>query len=92
MIIMFCFLKSNCIICIEQFHTIIILIISHSDPEEMPHNMASGQGFHRLLKNFTREHSDSVVECFDSRPKGRGFKPHRCHCVVVLEQDKFILA
>ena len=22
----------------------------------------------------------------DSRPKGRGFKPHRCHCVVVLEQ------
>ena len=23
----------------------------------------------------------------DSRPKGRGFEPHRCHCVVVLEQD-----
>ena len=28
----------------------------------------------------------------DSRPKGRGFKPHRGHCVVVLEQDTFILA
>ena len=28
----------------------------------------------------------------DSRPRGRGFKPHRCHCVVVLEQDTFILA
>ena len=28
----------------------------------------------------------------DSRPKGRGFKPHRSHCVVVLEQDTFILA
>ena len=28
----------------------------------------------------------------DSRPKGRGFKPHRCHCNVVLEQDTFILA
>ena len=28
----------------------------------------------------------------DSRPKGRGFKPHRCHYVVVLEQDTFILA
>ena len=28
----------------------------------------------------------------DSRPKGRGFKPHRRHCVVVLEQDTFILA
>ena len=23
----------------------------------------------------------------DSRPKGLGFEPHRCHCVVVLEQD-----
>ena len=28
----------------------------------------------------------------DSRPKGRGFKPHRCHCVVVLEKDTFVLA
>ena len=28
----------------------------------------------------------------DSRPKGRGFEPHRSHCVVVLEQDTFILA
>ena len=28
----------------------------------------------------------------DSRPKGRGLEPHRRHCVVVLEQDTFILA
>ena len=28
----------------------------------------------------------------DLRPRGRGLKPHRCHCVVVLEQDTFILA
>ena len=28
----------------------------------------------------------------DSRPKGGGFKPHQRHCVVVLEQDTFILA
>ena len=28
----------------------------------------------------------------DSRPKGSGFEPHRHHCVVVLEQDSFILA
>ena len=28
----------------------------------------------------------------DSRPKGCGFEPHRHHCVVVLEQDTFILA
>ena len=28
----------------------------------------------------------------DSRPRGRGFELHRPHCVVVLEQDTFILA
>ena len=28
----------------------------------------------------------------DLRPKGRGFQPHQRHCVVVLEQDTFILA
>ena len=28
----------------------------------------------------------------DSRPKGRRFEPHRRHCLVVLEQDTFILA
>ena len=28
----------------------------------------------------------------DSRPKGRGFEPHRRHYIVVLEQDTFILA
>ena len=28
----------------------------------------------------------------DSRPRGRGFEPHRHHFVVVLEQDTFILA
>ena len=28
----------------------------------------------------------------DSRPRGRGFEPHRRHWVVVLEQDTFILA
>ena len=33
-----------------------------------------------------------IGRVLDSRPKGRGFEPHRCHCVVVLEQDTFILA
>ena len=28
----------------------------------------------------------------DLRLRGRGFKSHRRHCVVVLEQDMFILA
>ena len=31
-------------------------------------------------------------EMLDSRPEGHGFEPHRCHCVVVLEQGTFILA
>ena len=29
---------------------------------------------------------------FDSRLRGRGCEPHWHHCVVVLEQDTFILA
>ena len=28
----------------------------------------------------------------DSRLRGRGFEPHRHHCLVVLEQDTFVLA
>ena len=28
----------------------------------------------------------------DLRPKGRGLEPLRRHCIVVLEQDIFILA
>ena len=36
-----------------------------------------------------RERSGLVL---DSRPKGRGFEPHRRHCIVVFEQDAFILA
>ena len=33
--------------------------------------------------------SDRVL---DSRSRGRGFEPRRRHCVVVIEQDTFILA
>ena len=32
------------------------------------------------------------VKVLDSKPRGRGFEPHGHHCVVVLEQDTFILA
>ena len=28
----------------------------------------------------------------DSRPRGLGFEPHRRRCIVVLEQDTFILS
>ena len=33
---------------------------------------------------FVRERSGRVL---DSRPKGRGFKPHRRHCVVSLSKN-----
>ena len=36
-----------------------------------------------------RELSGSVL---DLRPRGHRFAPHQCHCVVVFEQDTFILA
>ena len=45
------------------------------------------------LKNYFKElymeHSGSVVECLT---QDRGFEPHQRHCIVVLEQDTFILA
>ena len=41
------------------------------------------------IQNLGRERSGRVL---DSRPKGRVFEPHRRHCIVVLEQDTFILA
>ena len=44
---------------------------------------------HLLLNQGAQWLSGRVL---DSRPKGRGFEPHRRHCVVVLEQDTFILA
>ena len=44
-----------------------------------------------LSRLLIRERSGSVVECFDSRLKDRGFEPHLRHCVVSLEQDTFML-
>ena len=46
------------------------------------------QGFFRVFFKRAQRFSGKVL---DSRPK-REFEPHRCHCVVVLEQDTFILA
>ena len=31
-----------------------------------------------------------MVEVFDSRPRGRGFEPHRRYCIVVFEQDIYL--
>ena len=38
------------------------------------------------LKTEERECSGSVV-VLDSRPRGHGFEPHWCHCVVSLSKN-----
>ena len=53
--------------------------------------------FTQLLNQYTISTTHKGAQwlsgrVLDSRPKGRGFEPHRRHCVVVLEQDTFILA
>ena len=45
-----------------------------------------------LISTGEWECSGSVGRVLDSRQRGRRFEPHRRHCVVVLEQDAFILA
>ena len=50
-----------------------------------------------LLKRSIYFNFDSGEQWFsgrvlDSRQRGRGFEPHRRHCVVVVDQDTFILA
>ena len=57
-------------------------------------------GVPRLKAEYTKKRKENKRKgaqwlsgrVLDSRPKGRGFEPHRRHCVVVLEQDTFILA
>ena len=51
--------------------------------------MVGGTAFHK--RDFW-ERSGSVVECLTRDKGAAGFEPHRRHCVVVLEQDTFILA
>ena len=45
-----------------------------------------------ILPKYINCHRERSGRVLDSRPRGRGFEPHRRHCVVVLEQDTFILA
>ena len=56
------------------------------DPDEMQHDAA----FHRGLHRKVRERSGSAVECL-KRLRVREFEQYLRHCVVVLEQDTFIL-
>ena len=43
-------------------------------------------------RSDTGEARTSYPYTGEARTKGSWFEPHRCHCVVVLEQDTFILA
>ena len=48
-----------------------------------------------VSKGVTRPILESAVahcRVLDWRPSGQGFEPHQRHCVVVLQQDTFILA
>ena len=56
---------------------------------QMQANESTGDINTMLLKLGAQWLSGRV---FDSRPRGRGFEPHRHHCVVVLERDTLFLA
>ena len=45
-----------------------------------------------LLKRDKEGSWECSGRMLDSRPRGRGFEPHLRHCMVVFEQDTFILA
>ena len=47
---------------------------------------------HRQQCKFLNGAQSLSRRVIDSGPRGHGFEPHRRHCVVVLEQDTFILA
>ena len=50
------------------------------------------KGIQRLNISYILGAQGLSGRVLDSRPRDRGFEPHRRHCVVVLEQDTFILA
>ena len=58
--------------------------------------MFSANGIHNLVGGGVTSKLKGAKwlsgRVLDSRPKGRGFEPHLRHCIVVLEQDTFILA
>ena len=46
----------------------------------------------KYMYNLSKRYLFLSGRVLDSRPRGRGFEPHRRHCVVALEHDTFILA
>ena len=50
----------------------------------LPLNIYNGPSWHYLKLWGAQWLSGRVL---DSRPRGRGFEPHRCHCVVSLSKN-----
>ena len=66
----------------------IVLVLANSeDPDVTQHDAAFHLGLRRLPKG-AQWPSGRVL---DSRLRGRGFEPHRRHCVVLLEQDTLLV-
>ena len=68
-------------------------LANSEDPDEMPHNAAFHLGLNCLLRQ-NRKKNNIVLgaqwlsgRVLDSRPRGRGFEPHRHHCVVSLSKN-----
>ena len=48
------------------------------------------QIYQQMTKQGAQWFSGRVLDCH-SRPRGRGFEPHRRHCIVILEQETLVL-
>ena len=59
---------------------------------EILEKLLKGDEVSFLIAWMNREAQWLSGRVLDSRQKGCGLKPHWRHCVVVLEQDTFILA
>ena len=70
--------------CLTRVYSVCLWKYDISDPTLV--DLASISSMYQHESSWER--SDLVVECL----RGRGFEPHRHHCVVVLEQDAFIPA
>ena len=70
-------------------------MVNCEDNDEMLHKVAFNLCLHCLLRSSGTEIHHFIVllsgRVLDSRPRDRRFEPHWQHCVVVLEQDTFIL-
>ena len=67
------------------------LVLFHTKDEPMGNMVCKQYGLKLIVKSLsiTWERSGRVL---DWRLRGRWFEPHQRHCVVVFEQDTFILA